>query len=327
MQVLVRMEDDPSDDLRRRGAAWLAANPALPLPGAGATRERWRGLAQLGAQDLCLAKLLEAHYDAQAILAELGGPEVRPGQLWAVWAAESPRAQVNYTPISPQDGILQGTKAWCSGAGLVTHALMTVHEGRQRRLVHVDLRQPGIGPAAHRWEAVGMARIVSGPLSFQGVHAQVLAAPDAYLERPGFWHGGAGVAACWFGAAAAIGGRLRADPGIGRNAHALAHLGAVDAQLSAAAALLRETAALIDRQPRRPHRREVTRLRSFVARAAVEVVERVGRALGPGPLCQERAHALRCADLQVYVRQDHAERDLEALGRELLAQDGAPWTV
>jgi alkylation response protein AidB-like acyl-CoA dehydrogenase len=320
-------EDDVPVDLLQRGMAWLASMPRLPLPGSGATLERWRRLARLAAEDVCLAKLLEAHYDAQAILAELGGPEVKPGELWAVWAAEPPSAQVSYRPTSPDAGVLHGTKAWCSGAGWATHALVTVREGAQRRLAGIDLRQGGVGPAARAWAAVGMARIVSGPLSFSGARAFPVGEPGAYLSRPGFWHGGAGIAACWYGAAVAIAGQLRAAPKLADAPHALAHLGAIETRLSSAAALLRETAELIDRQPRQPHCRAVVRLRCVMERVASDVTDRVGRALGPGPLCQDRAHAMRCSDLQVFVRQCHAERDLEALGRMLLERDEAPWAL
>ena len=42
--------------------------------------------------------------------------------------------------------------------------------------------------------------------------------------------------------------------------------------------------------------------------------QRTARALGPAPLCQDAQHAKRVADLTIYVRQSHAERDLERLG-------------
>src|SRR5471032_1151976 len=45
-----------------------------PLPGHGATLERWRMLAMVAAYDLSLAKLYEGHADAIAILSELAGP-------------------------------------------------------------------------------------------------------------------------------------------------------------------------------------------------------------------------------------------------------------
>ena len=69
---------------------WLAAGELdLPLPGAGETAQRWRRLAELTEADVVAGRLAEAHTDAVAILAELGGPDPKPDQLWGVWAAES----------------------------------------------------------------------------------------------------------------------------------------------------------------------------------------------------------------------------------------------
>ena len=44
----------------------------LPLPGSGATWERWAAFADLAGEDLSLARLGEGHADAIAILAEFG---------------------------------------------------------------------------------------------------------------------------------------------------------------------------------------------------------------------------------------------------------------
>jgi hypothetical protein len=63
------------------------------------------------------------------------------------------------------------------------------------------------------------------------------------------------------------------------------------------------------------------RVRAVVERTAVEVVDRVGRALGAAPLALDGEHPKRVGDLQLYLRQSHAERDLEAHGR-LLAEQG-----
>ena len=46
----------------------------LPLPGGGATATRWNRLAELAETDVTAGRLAEAHLDAVAILAELGGP-------------------------------------------------------------------------------------------------------------------------------------------------------------------------------------------------------------------------------------------------------------
>src|SRR5690606_28227010 len=74
-----------ASSLEARARARLA--DVLPLPGHGATLARWRALAAIGGQDLALAKVLEAHHDAVAILAQLEAPPPPAGTLLAVWAA------------------------------------------------------------------------------------------------------------------------------------------------------------------------------------------------------------------------------------------------
>ncbi|WP_199171437.1 MULTISPECIES: acyl-CoA dehydrogenase [Luteimonas] len=294
---------------------WRARCPELPRPGGGDTLSRWRTLAAIAREDVCGVKVMEAHYDARAILDELDhAPGPIADALYAVWAAEPPDARLTFARTGAGAGRVDGIKAWCSGADLVDAALVTAHDGDRRVLVQVVLDQPGITRVAGDWQAVGMARVESGRLSFQGADAVLVGAPGAYLDRPGFWHGGGGIAACWYGAATAIADTLRRAPRAAKNPHAMAHLGAIDMVLSAAAALLRETAAQVDAVPQRTHATAVTRVRSVVERTATEVIDRVGRALGPGPLCEDGAHARRCADLTTFLRQSHAERDWATLG-------------
>ena len=264
-------------DLVAAAARARADRPTLPRPGQGATLDRWRALAAWAAQDVCLVKVMEAHHDAHAILAELDAPPASADLLYAVWAAEPPDARVEFVESADGAGVLRGTKAWCSGASIVDRALVTAHMGEARVLVQVDLGQPGVEIAEDGWHAVGMARVHSGRVGFRQARAQRIGAPGAYLARPGFWHGGAGIAACWFGAAGAIADVLRVDARVARDAHAAAHLGAIDIGLTAAAALLRETAAAIDAHPEQPHVDAVMRVRSLLERVATDTVDRVGR--------------------------------------------------
>ncbi|WAP51952.1 hypothetical protein OL239_00950 [Arthrobacter sp. ATA002] len=67
------------------------------------------------------------------------------------------------------------------------------------------------------------------------------------------------------------------------------------------------------------------RVRSIVADAAEEVLVLADHGLGPGPLALEEEHARRTADLRIYLRQHHAERDNAALGASLLQGNRAPW--
>ena len=77
---------------------------------------------------------------------------------------------------------------------------------------------------------------------------------------------------------------------------------------------------------RTPHRLAVVRVRSQVERSCHLVLDAVGRALGPAPMCLDAAHARRWSDLTVFVRQSHADHDWADLGRGLPALE-APWTL
>ncbi|MGY4708488.1 acyl-CoA dehydrogenase [Mycolicibacterium sp. CBM1] len=300
---------------------WLDTGElSLPLPGSGQTLARWEKLAALCETDVVAGRLAEAHTDAVAILAELGGPPPGADRLWGVWAAEAPDATVqadhDHGSVS-----LTGTKAWCSGAGLCSGALVTARTAAgERGLYAVDLRGPGVRALPSSWRNAGMADSDTRAVQFSAAPAVAVGAPGEYLRRPGFWHGAAGVAACWLGAARAVAAPLyrfaaQTNSGGRPDPHAAAHLGAVDAALAAAHALLVDTAAQVDAAPFSP-RGEVAarRLRAVVEVAVEQAIGRTGRALGPAPLVLDGTHARRVADLSIYVRQSHAEKDLAALG-------------
>lgn len=292
----------------------------LPLPASGRTGERWKGLANLAGEDIVAARIAEAHVDAVAILHELGGKPPESGQLWGVWAAESPGAVVTANDLGGGAFTLSGTKEWCSGAGFCTNALVTARLHDERRgLFAVSVVDPAIKALPSTWWNAGMAGSDTRTVQFTNAHAVGVGDPGAYLDRPGFWHGGIGVAACWLGGARRVAEPLyRCAANNSADAHALAHLGAVDAALAAGDAMLAGAAVQIDTDPfdradtAQPLAR---RVRSVVEHAADEALARVGRALGPGPLCRDDRHAQRVADLSIYIRQSHAERDLAELGR------------
>jgi hypothetical protein len=55
-------------------------------------------------------------------------------------------------------------------------------------------------------------------------------------------------------------------------------------------------------------------VRHSVERACAEILDRMGRAFGPRPLAFDASVQQRYLEVQLYIRQCHAERDLEALG-------------
>ncbi|SOX52690.1 acyl-CoA dehydrogenase, partial [Mycobacterium ahvazicum] len=303
---------------------WLdSGRLELPLPASGRTLERWQRLALLAEEDVVAARIVEAHVDAVAILDELGGKPPDLGQLWGVWAAESPDAVVTATNVKGAF-VLNGTKVWCSGAGFCTHALVTARlDDGERGLFAVAVVDPAVKALPSTWWNAGMAGSDTRPVQFTNAQAVAIGDPGDYLSRPGFWHGAIGVAACWLGGARRVAEPLyRCAASESADAYSLAHLGAVDAALAAGEAMLSTASAQVDADPfDRSDSAELLarRVRAIVEHAADEAITRTGRALGPGPLCQDGRHAQRVADLSIYIRQSHAERDLAALG-ELAGQ-------
>jgi alkylation response protein AidB-like acyl-CoA dehydrogenase len=295
---------------------WLESGRLeLPLPASGRTAERWQRLARLAEDDIVAARIAEAHVDAVAILHELGGKPPESDQLWGVWAAESSDAVLTASDVGGGACTLNGTKVWCSGAGFCTHALVTarVDDGR-RGLFAVTIVDPAVKALPTTWWNAGMAGSDTRPVQFTNAHAVAVGEPGDYLNRPGFWHGAIGVAACWLGGARRVAEPLyRCAGSESGDAYSVAHLGAVDAAIAAGDAMLTTTAAQIDSDPfDRTGTAQLLarRTRAIVEHAADEAITRTGRALGPGPLCQDGRHAQRVADLTIYIRQSHAERDL-----------------
>ena len=302
--------------LARQFRASIAAHGALPQPGQGRTLQRWRALCDVARIDLSLAKLFESHHDALAILDDLDAPAaIGRNGYWAVWAAEHPSSRVEVTPERRGSATLNGTKFWCSGAGVVDHALVTCWRGSGGPyLGAVDLRQPGVSTMEQGWHAIGMADTRSQPVVFEEVVVHVVGDARAYVDRSGFWQGGAGIAACWYGGALALAEEFAAHFGIRSDVLRASHLGSVDVALRQSAALLRETARLFDEHPRADARLAALRVRASVEAAALKTLEHAGNALGASAYCLNARFARFAADLPVFLRQSHGAADLASLG-------------
>lgn len=316
------------DELVRRGL------DGLPMPGRGATLQRWQALGLVAGHDLSLAKLYEGHTDALAVMAEVA-PSAPPakGATWGMWAAEAAHGRA-LVDTSEAGGVrLNGAKRWCSGAGQVSHGLLTAWwpDGRGPQLVRVVMDQPGVSVCAAGWYAVGMAASASVDVAFRDARVELVGAEGAYLNRPGFWQGGAGIAACWHGGAQALAAALHRTlvqvPLGHRNAFRLAALGKVDVALQATAALLREAARWIDEHPTLDASAAGLRVRLAVEICAKQVLDEVGQALGATPFCRDAPFAQMAADLPVYLRQSHGELDFAALGERLMAPGEASWAL
>ena len=294
----------------------VCAQP-MALPGQGATAERHAALFAIAEQDLSVAKIAEAHFDAVAILAEAGETAV-PGSVYAVWASER-SGQGLRVHGEVAAATVSGSKPFCSGGVLVDRALVTVSHP-EPLLVELDLRR-----AAERvrfdlsvWQTDAFRLTQTAAVAFDAAPVdRIVGGTEFYLRRPGFWNGACGPAACWAGGAAGLLSfarqSKREDP------HTTAHRAAMESNVWAMQALLSATGREIDAAPddNTVANIRALRLRHSVEQLAADTLQRFARAYGPHPLAMDAAMSRHAAELNLFLRQCHGERDLEALGRVL----------
>jgi hypothetical protein len=292
----------------------------LPQPGRGDTAARWAVLAAVSRASLTVGRVLEAHSDALAILGEGGEPA--PAGTWGVFAAEAAPHRLEAREHGGAIA-LHGVKPWCSLAEQLDAALITAHVGSERQLFRVPLQHPSVTfEPADGWVARGLRTVTSAAIHLDGTPAVPVGPPGWYLVRPGFAWGGMGVAACWHGGASGLQATLTASSA-GRSGELSAlHVGMVDAALYASESVLARAAGLVDDGKAEGREGEdlALRVRAVVADAAERTLRQVGHALGPAPLAFDEEHARRVADLELYLRQHHGERDLAGLGEATLAR-------
>ena len=318
----------------RSAAAALdaAVRVDAPQPGSGATAGRWELLAGAAAVDAAVGRLVEGHLDAVAILRE-AGREPCP-ERYGVWGSRAMGKRV--TAEAEGDGWrLSGSIPFSSGAGTVDRALIVADPGsddalpaESRLLIEVATDDPGVHAVPGTWPAVAMSATDSLTVELQDVHVEadaVIGRPGFYTDRPGFWYGSIGVAACWAGVAAAVATHAIDRSGQVSDPHAAAHLGALHASVVAMTAVLETAATELDRgdlvEPSAAESAALT-VRHLVEREAETIVHHAGRAGGATLLAHDPEHASRVYDLLLYIRQSHGERDLARLGSLRGAQRG-----
>jgi alkylation response protein AidB-like acyl-CoA dehydrogenase len=288
----------------------------LPLPGRGQTGARHQALLEIGRRDLSLARIAEAHADALAILAEAGHVP-REDALYGVWASEASRAPVVAKRTSNGEWQLDGLKQYCSGATFTSAALVTARADDAVLLFDVALDQAGVWAEDSTWATPAFADTATRPVSFNRVRVasdRLLGKDNWYLERPGFWHGAIGPAACWAGGAASL---IDAATTLNRrDPHSRAHIGAMQAMSWGLNTLLEKAGDEVDADPQdkqQEARRRALKVRHLIERWCVEILDRFGRATGPQLLAYDQHSARQHMALTLYIRQCHAERDLETI--------------
>ncbi len=287
----------------------------LPLPGSGSTWARWRGLATVASDDLALARLVEGHLDAVAILAEAG--RTTHAGCYGVFAARGPDSTVTARPVA--GGLrLDGQRRYASGARVLDRALVDVDGPDGRLLVDLDLASPGVAVDDHDWQAVGMAAsdTITVVLDDVVVPTGATVGPiDFYVRRPGFGHGGVGVAACWWGGAVGIVRRLSAATAGRPGGPRRRHLAAAAVTVRDLATVLRAAAHELDADPDDVERAaaRATMVRAAVHRGCTSVLADCWAGGGTAACTGDHVTARLLADLPVYLTQYGGPPSLDAL--------------
>ena len=305
--------------------AAVAELGTLAPPGWGETRARVAALRAVGRRDLCLARLVEPHLDAAAILTEADAAPPAAGELWAVWASRSSTPPLLQPHADGRaDGYeLSGVQPFASGALVCDVALVSVADATtgDELLARVDLRHGRVDGSVRAdtagWQTPAFAATTTATVTFDSV----VIAPDAivgppghYLQRPGFWHGALGPAAVWAGGAEGLLDAAERLPC--RSVHERVGLGELRALVWSLQAQLDRAA---DDADAAPGDAEAARVRALVVRHLVErqctrVIEVFTRTYGPRPLAFDSEVIARVQELQLYLRQVHHGADLEELG-------------
>ena len=174
-----------------------------------------RTLYAIGRRDLPLGRLFEGHVDALQIISRHGDADQRgaaraaaiDGSVFGVWNADRPD-----DPTLLARGRLSGSKTFASGAGILSHALVTADADGGRQLILVDLAEAPPEIDRSWWRVTGMQRSETHVVRWTDASAAALSlvgAADDYLREPWFSGGALRFAAVQAGGIAAIADLVR----------------------------------------------------------------------------------------------------------------------
>ena len=279
-------------------------------------------LRLLGAGNLSVGRLFEAHVNAALLVARYGTSAVQAqhrrdvvsGHLFGLWVTD------RGPPVTRRDGILHGSKGPCSGAGHVTRALITVDGPDGTRMALLD---PGSCPILPLSKVLtGMRASMNGVIQLDGhplESSALFGQPGDYLREPMLSTG------AWRTSAVTLGGL---DALLTATASQLRQKGHADALLQQdrfgrlliaqeTARLWTERAALYSENAAIPVPDRVAYVnlaRIAVETACLDAMQLVQRALGLAAFIKPNPVERILRDLSVYLRQPAPDAVLTEAG-------------
>lgn len=287
-------------------------------------------LIAIGSADLAMGRLYEGHLNALHLIelhgtqgqVERGAGICRDGKILGVWGADREK-------VTLIDGVLSGSKMFCSGLGSVALAVVPVTENGAQQLLLLETTDPNRQDPS-LWRMQGMRATHSGGYDFHGVPVgpeDRLGPPDIYTTEPHFLGG------VWRIAAAELGGvfgLLEAARTMleGRNrledpAH-LGRLGDVLMSAHAARALTISAGEFAQGSSGAAHPKRAAQLsvmaRLTAERCAEEALTKVAKSVGLAGHITGELVERRLRDLSTFMRQMAPDALHERMAQSLLGR-------
>ncbi len=298
--------------------------PPVFSPDGNADLALLRALYAVGRADLPLGRLFEGHVDAQQIIGRYGSPALRCevaelarlGAAFGVWNAD-----LAGEPLRLEKARLTGGKAFASGAGILSHALVTADAEDGRRLVLLDLAATAPEIDRSWWRVVGMQRSETHLVRWADAAidpAALVGAPGDYAREPWFSGGALRFVAVQAGGVAGLFDRVRdhlVEAGRAEDPHQAGRLADLFVCADLAAAAVRTAAAAWPAGCDPVRLAQVAAARLQVAQLAETAISIAQQAVGLQGMF--RAHPLSAAmtDLTVYLRQPAPDAQRMRVGR------------
>lgn len=274
-------------------------------------------------------RLVQRHGSAAQVRAAVR--DAATGRLFAVWNTDAPGEPP--LAIGP-DGILEGRKILCSGAGQVTRALVTARPtatpDAPPQLLLVPLA-PGERTDLSGWTAQGMRASATGAVAFDGIPVDPgmpVGAPGDYLRQPDFSAGAWRFAAVHCGGLEAVLAALRDHlrrTRRGGDPLQAARLGQAAIAAETARLWVEAAAARAEAEPVAADAATYVNLaRLAVERAALDVLELAQRSVGLAAFLRPSPLERISRDLATYLRQPAPDRALAVAAADILAAEAAP---
>ena len=287
-----------------------------------------RVLYDTGRRDLPLGRLLEGHVDAVQIVLRHGDAEQRAGlraavaggAMVGVWNAGLAGELLVLDHLR-----LSGGKSYASGAGVLSHALVTADAPGGPRLLLLDLARTA--PAIDRdwWRTTGMQRSETHRVRWADAAvepADLIGGPGDYAREPWFSGGALRFVAVQAGGIAGLFDRVRAhlvETGRADDPFQAARLATLFGLAETAAAAVRRAARRWFEDDGEGRLARVAAARLIVADAGERALALAAEAVGLSGHFLAHPLASQWADLSVYLRQPAPDAQRLRVGRAAAA--------